>query len=50
MIRRLLPTTIQTNVTLTSTPMVICADPGQIEQLIMNICLNARDAMAMAVC
>lgn len=30
---------------LTSAPQVIRADPAQIEQLLVNICLNARDAM-----
>lgn len=45
LIRRLLPETIRVSLDQSVTPIVLRADPGQIEQLVMNICLNARDAM-----
>ncbi|HWP37209.1 MAG TPA: CHASE3 domain-containing protein, partial [Gemmatimonadales bacterium] len=43
---RLLPETIELHVTdLTDKSAVVLADPGAVEQMIMNLCTNARDAM-----
>lgn len=46
---RMLPRVLGEKVSLTFTgarkPYFILADPGAIEQVIMNLCLNARDAM-----
>jgi two-component system cell cycle sensor histidine kinase/response regulator CckA len=44
MLRRLLPETIQVNFK-TSEDAGVFADPGQLEQVVMNLCTNARDAM-----
>lgn len=46
MLRRLLPSDIDLVVSTTSNPGRVVADPGQIEQVILNLAINARDAMA----
>jgi two-component system cell cycle sensor histidine kinase/response regulator CckA len=45
MLRRLLGEDIEIITLLTSENVAIKADPGQIEQIVMNITINARDAM-----
>ena len=45
MIRRLLPENIHIDLHAASQPMVTQADRGQMEQVLLNLCLNARDAM-----
>ena len=45
MIQRVIGKQIELNVRLAPGPKPIFADPGQIEQIIMNLCVNARDAM-----
>ncbi len=45
MILRLLPENIELDVSSTKGIRTILADPGQIEQVLINLCLNARDAM-----
>ncbi len=32
------------------TPAIIKSDPGQIEQILMNLCINAREAMSQTGC
>ncbi|HUG44598.1 MAG TPA: PAS domain S-box protein, partial [Acidobacteriota bacterium] len=44
-LKRLIGEDIRLSFSLTSEPARICADPGQIEQVIMNLAINARDAM-----
>jgi len=44
-IRRLIGENISVVVSLNATPSYIKADPGHIDQVIMNLALNARDAM-----
>ncbi len=46
MLRRLLGEDIELSLLLTEQPRGVNADPGQIEQVIMNLAVNARDAMA----
>ncbi|MEP7148015.1 MAG: PAS domain S-box protein [Acidobacteriota bacterium] len=41
-----LPKSITLKYDLGSSPWLIAADPTQIHQVLMNVCLNARDAMA----
>lgn len=43
-LRRLLGETLQLDVVTTDAPLV-CVDPGQLEQVIINLALNSRDAM-----
>lgn len=43
-VRRLLGDTLQLDVVAAVAPLV-CVDPGQLEQVIINLALNARDAM-----
>ena len=45
MLRRLLGEHIDLRVRLAAEPYTIFADPGQVEQMLINLCVNARDAM-----
>jgi signal transduction histidine kinase len=45
MLRRLLPAAIQVAVLPASEPLEVVADPGQLEQVVLNLAINARDAM-----
>jgi two-component system cell cycle sensor histidine kinase/response regulator CckA len=45
MLRRLIGADVDLRLDLTQEPATVMADPGQIEQLAMNLCVNARDAM-----
>jgi len=47
MLRRLIGENIELHSTLSPKPCAVKADPGQIEQVIMNLAVNARDAMPM---
>jgi len=44
-VRRLLGERIELVVDAAESPRSVYADPGQIEQIVLNLCLNARDAM-----
>lgn len=45
MLRRVISESVEITLALSPQPMVVRVDPAQIEQVIMNLCLNARDAM-----
>jgi two-component system cell cycle sensor histidine kinase/response regulator CckA len=45
MLRRVIGQNIEIKMDISPEPLVIRADPSQIEQVIMNLCLNGRDAM-----
>ena len=45
MLRRVLRENIQMELKLGSQPMLIHADPGMVDQILMNLAVNARDAM-----
>ena len=45
MLRRLLPENIEISVHLDSTGVLVLADPGQLNQVLINLAANARDAM-----
>ena len=45
MLRRLIPENIALELRSGAEPAIVEGDPGQLEQVLMNLCLNARDAM-----
>jgi PAS domain S-box-containing protein len=45
MLRRVLGESIELSVALPEAPVVVHADPGQIEMVVLNLAVNARDAM-----
>jgi two-component system cell cycle sensor histidine kinase/response regulator CckA len=45
MLDRVLGKDIRISSHLSTDPCVVMADPGQLEQVLMNLCVNARDAM-----
>jgi len=45
MLRRLLPETIGVDLALAETPWTVRVDRGQLEQVLVNLAVNARDAM-----
>ncbi|MCB9832292.1 MAG: GAF domain-containing protein [Planctomycetes bacterium] len=45
MLRRLLPESIDIRMEIADTPAALCTDPTLVEQILLNLVLNARDAM-----
>jgi two-component system, cell cycle sensor histidine kinase and response regulator CckA len=45
LLRRLIGTEVELEIVRGARPVVVMADPGQIEQVILNLVINARDAM-----
>jgi two-component system cell cycle sensor histidine kinase/response regulator CckA len=45
MLQRVLPAAIRVAVAPTNEPLEVVADPGQLEQVVLNLAINARDAM-----
>ena len=45
MLRRMIPESIDLQVAFAPEPLILLADPGHIEQIIVNLIVNARDAM-----
>ncbi len=45
LLRRTLPETIDISIEAGEAPMVVMADPGRLQQIVMNLAINARDAM-----
>jgi len=45
MLKRMLGETIEMQLTLSAQPLFLHADAGMLDQVLMNLCVNARDAM-----
>ncbi|MFT7668461.1 MAG: signal transduction histidine kinase/ActR/RegA family two-component response regulator [Planctomycetota bacterium] len=45
LVRSVVPESIELNLSLVEEPGLVYADGGQLEQVLMNLCLNARDAI-----
>jgi len=45
MLRRLIPESIALEFTPSPAPAAVAGDPGQLEQVLLNLCVNGRDAM-----
>ncbi len=45
MLRRLIGEHIRLGTRLADEPVIVCMDPGQLEQVLVNLAVNARDAM-----
>jgi PAS domain S-box-containing protein len=45
LLRRLIGEDVEIHITLTEKDVTVLVDPGQLEQVLMNLCTNARDAM-----
>jgi two-component system cell cycle sensor histidine kinase/response regulator CckA len=46
MLRSLMPDDVSLKLELVEEPLHVCVDPGQMEQVILNLVINARDAIA----
>ena len=46
-LKETLPKTIQVKFNISPDLWIVSADPTQIHQVLMNLCINARDAMAL---
>ena len=45
LLRRTLPESIELSIEAREAPMIVMADPGRLQQIVMNLAINARDAM-----
>jgi len=45
LLRRMMPSTIDFQLDLDGTPCTAAVDPAQLQQVLVNLCVNARDAM-----
>src|SRR5690606_12149794 len=45
MLQRLIPETIEVKLDITDSSLTVLGDAGQLEQALVNLCVNARDAM-----